>query len=162
MNYVPEVKNDIWTVEKKKVVGGLVIVLALVALWWYKTKTWPVAAVVNYQPITRYEIEKSLWEQGGVQVAESLITEALVKQELARLGIGPTEAEIDAKIEEIKKGLLEGQELEKLLEQSGMKMADLRERIRIQLGVEKVATDAAKISDWVEGLRGKARVWRFF
>lgn len=150
------------------------IVLAVLVFFWYKTKMWPVAAVVNYQPITRYEIDKSLFEQGGTQVAESLITEALVKQELAKLGVTPSETEIDAKIEEIKKGLLEGQELDKLLEQNGMTMQQLRERIRIQLGVEKAVTENAKIATdeaerlqeeigkWVEGLKTKAKIWRFF
>lgn len=138
------------------------IVLAVLVLFWYRTRMWPVAAVVNYQPITRYEIDKSLFEQGGTQVAESLITETLVKQELAKLGVTPTEAEIDAKIEEIKKGLLEGQQLEALLEQNGMTLQQLRDRVRTQLGVEKVATEAAEINKWVDGLKTKAKIWRFF
>jgi len=152
----------------------VLVIAVLVIGFWYKTKMWPVAAVVNYQPITRYEIDKSLFEQGGKQVAENLITEALVKQELAKLGVAPTEAEIEAKIEEIKKGLQPGQELDKLLEQSGMTMQQLRERIKIQLGVEKAVTDKAQIASdeaeklqeeigkWVEGLKTNAKVWRFF
>lgn len=171
---VKEVKSDSWTVEKKKVIGGVALVIAVAALWWYKTKTWPVAAVVNYQPITRYEINKSLFAQGGEQVVESLITEVLVKQELAKLGVAATEGEIDAKVEEIKKGLQEGQELGKLLEQSGMTMAQLRERIKLQMGVEKAVTEQAKIATdeaerlqeeigkWVDGLKTKAKIWKFF
>ncbi|TSC86038.1 MAG: PpiC-type peptidyl-prolyl cis-trans isomerase [Microgenomates group bacterium Gr01-1014_16] len=161
----PEVvveKTNAWMVEKKKVYLGVVVVLTVIGLWWYKTKTWPIAAVVNYQPITRYEINKSLFAQGGNQVAEGLITEILVKQELAKLGMVATEAEIDTKVKEIKDGLQEGQELEQLLGQSGMTMVQLRERIKTQLGVEKVATDAAKINDWLEGLKTKAKIWRFF
>lgn len=170
----PVVKTDAWTVEKKKVIAGAAVVLALAGLWWYKTKTWPVAAVVNYQPITRYQIEKSLFEQGGEQVADSMITEALVKQELAKLGVAPSETEIDAKVEDIKKGLQEGQELDKLLADSGMTMKQLRERIGMQLGVEKAVTDKVKIASdeadklqeeigkWVDGLRTKAKIWKFF
>lgn len=166
-------ESGVWLV-KKRAVAGMAVVLALVGWWWYKTKTWPVAAVVNYQLITRYEVDKGLFEQGGKQVAENLITEALVKQELAKLGVAPAESEIDAKIGEIKGGLLEGQELEKLLEQSGMTMQQLRERIRIQLGVEKAVTENAKIATdeaerlqeeigkWINGLKLKAKIWRFF
>ena len=173
----PEVqvaKSTTWTVEKKKVVAGAAVVVALVGLWWYKTKTWPIAAVVNYQPITRYEVEKGLFDQGGEQVADNIITETLVKQELSKLGVTPSEAEIDAKVEDIKKGLQEGQELDKMLTDAGMTMAQLRERIGLQLGVEKAVTEQAKIATdeadrlqeeigkWVDGLKTNAKIWKFF
>ena len=135
--------------EEKKVdrkwwgVGGLV---AAIVYFWYRTGAWPVVAVVNGRPITRFEVDQMLYKQQGQVVAESLVTKALVTGELARLKIKPSEKEIDDKVEEIKKSLGEGQDLNQVLTSRGMTMNELRGQISLQLGVEKALGDKSAVA----------------
>jgi hypothetical protein len=125
-------------------VAGL---LALLVLYWYKTNTWPITAVVNGVPVMRYEVVSELYKQGGTQVVDSIVTEKLVRQELQKKGLGVTDKEIDEKIDQVKKSLGEGVDLNKALADRGMTMKDLRDQIGLQLGIEKAVAGQVKISD---------------
>ena len=46
----------------RKIVWVAVIMGGLV-LWWKRTNTWPVLAVVNGRPVWRMEVEKTLFSQ---------------------------------------------------------------------------------------------------
>src|SRR3989344_9175216 len=81
-------------------IWGLVVLGAL-ALFWYKTNSWPVVAMVGLRPVTRGEVTRALLKQGGKAEVESLITEMLVKKELDKLGVKVEASEVEAKIREI-------------------------------------------------------------
>ncbi|HJZ05469.1 hypothetical protein A2634_04690 [Candidatus Amesbacteria bacterium RIFCSPHIGHO2_01_FULL_48_32] len=125
------------------VVGGLI---AVVVYFWWKTASWPVVAMVNGRPVLRYEVDRALYKQQGEMVAEGLITKALVKQEISRLKVRAGDSEIEAKIEEIKKSLPEGQTLEAALTTRQMTLAELRDQIKLQLQVEKALADKIGIA----------------
>lgn len=189
----PRKNTGLWIV-------GIIVVLAAVGLWLYKTKNFPVVAMVGMRPIFRYEVNKELFKQGGKSMVDNLVTERIVKDELAKEGIVITDAQINQKIDEVKQNLGPGQDLNTLLAERGMTLNDVKNQLRLQMGVEKAVSDKATVSgdevaayiktnaavltatteaektveattaikqqkmqravsDWVQGLRTKAKVW---
>ena len=142
-----------------------VLILGLLA-FWYKTKSWPIIAVVNYMPITRFELDQLMYGKVGKEALDALITQKLVDQELMSKKMSVTSSEIDARLEEIKKQLGTPENFNQILELQGVTQAQLREQIDYQLKLEKLvpaSTDSAKmqadISATLSGLRSKAKIW---
>ena len=142
-----------------------VLILGLLA-FWYKTKSWPIIAVVNYMPITRFELDQLMYGKVGKEALDALITQKLVDQELMSKKMSVTSSEIDARLEEIKKQLGTPENFNQILELQGVTQVQLREQIDYQLKLEKlvpVSTDSAKmqadISATLSGLRSKAKIW---
>lgn len=140
--------------------------LLLLVGFWYKTKSWPVVAVVNYMPITRFELDQLMYNKVGKEALDALITQKLVNQELMNRKMTVTPSEIDARLEEIKKQLGTPENFNQILELQGVTQAQLREQIDYQLKLEKLvpaSTDSAKmqadISSTLSGLRSKAKIW---
>lgn len=123
-----------------------VVVLGLVALWWWKTSTWPVVAMVGNSPITRYEIEQSLFKQYGQSAIEGLITQKQIEAELDRQGVRVEGKEIDAKIDEIKTSLGPTANFDEELKSRGLDMNKLRSLIEIQLRLNKAVEGKASVS----------------
>ena len=65
---------------------------------------------------------------------------------MEKRGIKATDAEVDAKIEEIKQGLAPGQELEKALAAQGMTLAQFKEQVKLRVEVEKLLADKTKVA----------------
>ncbi len=180
------------TIERPSVnyrlIGLLIILAAVLAVFWYRTNTWPVAAFVNGKPVMRFELDQQLYKQGGPQVLDNLITEKLVADELSKNKMTASVEEVEARINEIKTSL--GTSFDAALAAQGMTMDQLKTQIGTQIKVEKLlggqasisateveemmkqneidATAATKmlkqqklqtiIQDWVEGLRTKAKI----
>ncbi|MBI5358838.1 SurA N-terminal domain-containing protein [Candidatus Amesbacteria bacterium] len=145
-----------------------IVAACLVGLvgFWYKTKTWPVVATVNYMPITRFELDQLMYGKVGKEALDALIIQKLVDQELKTKKITVLEKDIDARLEEIKTQLGTPENFNQILELQGVTQAQLREQIDYQLKLEKlvpVSTDSAKmqadISATLSGLRSKAKIW---
>lgn len=141
-------------------------IIGLLALWWYKTNTWPIVAVVNYRPIFRFEVDKQLFSQSGKEVIDGLITEDLISQELKNRKIVVTTTDIDEKMSEIKKQFGTDENFKQILAMQGMTEEQVREQITLRVGLEKMvepSTDSAKlqgdISKLIEELRSKAKIW---
>lgn len=124
----------------------LAVVAAGVTFFWYRTNTWPVVAVVNYMPIFRYQVDRTLYAQGGAAIVDSLVTQKLAEAELNKLGIKIADSEVDAKIEEIKGTLGEGTNLETLLSERGMTIDDLKKDLILKMRVEKAVEKEASVS----------------
>ncbi|KKU56016.1 hypothetical protein A3H89_04465 [Candidatus Amesbacteria bacterium RIFCSPLOWO2_02_FULL_48_11] len=124
-------------------VAALILILGL---WWYKTNTWPVVAVVGIRPVFRHQVNQMLFAQGGKSVVDGIVTEKLVKTELGRMNINIANDEIDKKITDIKSSLGEGADLDQLLSERGMTMENLRSQISLQLGIEKALAEQATIA----------------
>ncbi len=142
-----------------------VCVLGMIG-FWYKTKSWPVIAVVNYVPITRFELDQLMYSKVGKEALDAMITQKLVNQELRNKKMMVSASEIDARLEEIKKQLGTPENFNQILELQGVTQAQLREQIDYQLKLEKLvpaSTDSAKmqadISASLSGLRSKAKIW---
>lgn len=130
-----------------KVVIWLVVAIGALGLYWYKTNTWPIVAVVNYKPITRYEINRSLFAKGGKAEVEARITEMQVEAELAKTGTAVSDDEVNAKIEEIKKGLGEGADIEAILSSRGMTLEAYKQQLKLLMGAEKAVSAKVTVTD---------------
>lgn len=132
----------------RKMVGWVVVGLLILAIvgFWYKTSSWPIAAIVNGRPITRFEVNRELYKQNGETMLEGMITERLVRGEIARLKLTVSDVEIDAKLEEIKKTLGEEANLEDVLAERGLTMADARKQLWLQMAMEKAVAGDASVS----------------
>lgn len=126
---------------------AVVLVLAVLVGFWYKTNSWPIVAVVGGRPVTRFEIDKTLFNQYGKEVLDNRITEMLVINELNGLGVTVTPDEVSAKIDEIKMSLGEDVELSTLLADRGMTISEFEDQLRLQLRVEKALTPKVMVSE---------------
>lgn len=150
---MPAVEYTAPVVEKKpmsckKALGLSALgLLAVLAIFWYKTNTWPIAAIANGRVITRYTLNKNLYQQGGKTVLDSLVTEQLVKQELDNKKITVSKDEVNKRYEEIKKTLPAGSDVKALLAAQGMTEADLLKQIELQLRIQKAISGSSTISE---------------
>jgi FKBP-type peptidyl-prolyl cis-trans isomerase (trigger factor) len=103
--------------------------------------------MVGFKPITRYEVSKELFKQGGKAVVDDLITRKLINGEIKKNNIEVTPAEIDAKVEEIKSTLGESGNLEDVLAANGTNLADFRKQLELRIGIEKLLSDRIAVSE---------------
>jgi hypothetical protein len=143
-----EEKLPVQSKSKTKVwIAGVIGILILAGIILYKTNNFPVVALVDGKLITRYEVDKELFKQGGKATIDNLVTEAIVQNELNRLGIKVSQDEINQKVETIKQGIPAGQDINQLLADRGMTMADVEKQLKLQLGVEKAVADKTAVTD---------------
>jgi foldase protein PrsA len=126
---------------------AVLVILAALLLYWYKTNTWPIVAMVGYKPITRYEIEKGLFAKSGESEIENRVTEIQVETELAKMGIKTADADVDSKINEIKASLGEGSDIEAILSSRGLSLQDYRRQLKLLLGAEKAVAGNVTVND---------------
>lgn len=153
----PSPKLTIEFNEKTKKI--IIVFLAFLALAFliFNFKHLFIAAMVNNQPITRYALDRELEKQGGQQVLENLITQALILQEAKKQGIEISEEEIKGKMAETEEQVeAQGSDLDTLLESQGLTREYLEEQIRIQLIIEEtvgkdISITDEEIEDYFEG-----------
>lgn len=126
------------------VVGG--VVLAIVA-YWAATNSWPVVAMVGMRPVTRQEINSSLFNKGGKAEIDNKITEIQIMNALKSKGIKVSSAEIDSKVADVKMQLGAGVDLNQILASRGLSMTDYRRQLELLMGAEKAVSDKIVISD---------------
>jgi len=123
----------------KNIVFFLALIVVLIAGALYYFRGYFVAATVNGEPISRYSVIRQLESQGGQEVLQGKITEALIRQEGNSRGVEVTETEIDAEIATLKSEFeAQGQDFQQILDLQGMSMDELKKQIHIQLMVEKM------------------------
>ncbi len=117
------------------IVIGVLVLLGVV--WLYRSGR-IVVAVANGKPLFRWQLDRVLVSRFGQQTLESMITEELILDAAKKQGTMITKEEVDAKINEVVKGLGENVNLDELLRYQGMTRADFEHQIRLQLTVEKI------------------------
>jgi hypothetical protein len=122
------------------------LVVALVVGWWWKTNTWPIVAIVDGRIITRYEVDKSLFSQGGSQAVEDMIIQKAVEAEIAKLKLTPSSAEIEAKLASVRKGLPAGTQLETLLSGRGMTVNEFKKQLGLRMAIEKAVMSQVNVA----------------
>jgi len=127
---------------KIALVLGLVI-LFLVAV----NRGWIVSAIVNGKPIFRWTVNSTLMSKYGKQTLENMITERLIANEAKKAKIVVTQAEIDAKEQEILKSFGGNVTLDEVLKFQGMTKADFDEQIKLQILLTKLIGKDIKITD---------------
>lgn len=107
----------------------------------------PFVALVNGRPIFRFEIANLLFSRYGQQTIESMITEKLIAGEAQKSGITISQADIDAKAQEILKNFGSTMSVEEFLQFQGIERKDFDNQIRLQMTVEKILSKDLVITD---------------
>jgi len=116
-----------------------VIAIGLVGGGLYKFKNQLVVATVNGQFISRPELIKELETQYGQGTLETIVTEALILQEAAKLGVSINDEEINQEIQKLEEEMAsQGQDLSQILSLQGVTREELKKQIRLQKIVEEV------------------------
>jgi len=111
-------------------------------------RNWFIVATVNYQPITRFTIDRELEKQLGEQTLDTQITEVLIYQEAKRKNIKVTNEEIQEKVKEIEDQLAaQSQNLDNILATQKQTRKDLEKDLKNQIIVEKLISEDIEISD---------------
>ena len=143
-----EVKNKGYGMSYKKVVlihSGLLLVLLAAAGFAY-FKYWNVA-VVNGKGVSRLAYIKTLESQGGKQVLEGMVQEAMITQEAKKKGVSVDKSFVDGELAKIDEQIkAQGQTLEAALVSQGMTKADLERQITLKKMVTEMSKPTTEIT----------------
>lgn len=153
---------ELWVTWQK-----VVAVALLLALFWYRTNSWPIVAMVNGAPVTRFELNQLMYSKVGDGAVEDLLTSRIISQEIANKKIKVTESEVAEKLKLIKDQIGSEESYKQALAIQGMTEKQLITQIEMQIALEKMvepSTDSAKlqqeVGQLVQDLRTKATVWK--
>ena len=123
----------------------IVLIIGLLLLAFYK-KNWFIAALVNNQPISNFEVLNRMNKQHRSQTIEQMVNEQLILSEAQKNKIKITPSDINNKISELEKNVGGAQALDNLLTQQGQTKASLKTQLIIQLSIEKLYASQATVS----------------
>lgn len=147
------------TVEKQEPVVGqkstkwpwLITALSLAALVVVLVIKLPsnseAVATVNGEKITKEQLYEKMLENSGEQVLDSMITEKLIDQEMAKEHVKVTEEDIEKELEKIKSSFSSEDEFNSLLAQYGMTVDVLKAQLENELKVKKLLEKQVTIQD---------------
>lgn len=132
--------------NRRSLLTAIVIIVLAVVL--FLLKGFFIAAMVNGQPISRISIVKELEAQSGKSVLDSVITRMLVLQEANNKKISVSDKDVNNEISKIDSQFKEqGQNLDQLLLGQGISKTKFQDEVKIQLLVQKILGDQAKLTD---------------
>lgn len=137
-------QSGAFVIPKKRLLWFVLLLALALFAFWYQTNSWPIAAFVNGRPVTRFELDQELYRQGGQQVLDNIITEKLVQSELAKSKVEVSDADVTARIDEIKANL--GESFDAALAAQGVTLEELESQITTQLKLEKMLSSQASVS----------------
>ena len=107
----------------------------------------PVAAIVNGQPIFRWEVANVLFQRYGQQTIQGIVTERLIASEAQKSGITVTQTDIDSKSKQILSSFGSNMTVDDFLKFQGMQKQDFDNQIKLQLTVERILGKDLTITD---------------
>lgn len=105
------------------------------------------AAKVNGEEITKQQVYDILFKQGGEGALDSLITDKLVEQDVAKKKVQINDADVDAELKTIRDRFGSDEEFDTAMKQNGYTMDSLKKGIRQQLGVSKLFESQMDLSE---------------
>lgn len=133
---------------KWTILAIIIVVLLLVAVGLYLSRSFFIAATVNGSPISRWSIMTAAEKQDGKQLLESMITQKLVITALDKANITVNNDEINAEITKIETQLkAQGMTLDDALKGQGISKEELVTQIKTQKRAEKLLADKLTVSD---------------
>jgi parvulin-like peptidyl-prolyl isomerase len=133
-------------VSKRYIALIATILLLGAALFYFRGLF--VAAVVNGQPISRFEVIRETEKKAGKQTLDTLIRDALIEQKAKEQNVTINDQEVDAEIKKLQDNLAkQGQNLDQVLEAQGMTQDDVRRYIRLDLIVRKIVGKDVNVTD---------------
>jgi foldase protein PrsA len=129
------------------ILAAVIIIAVLVGLAFYFKSVF-VAAMVNNRPISRLAVIKELEKQGGKNVLDTMIDNRLIQDEAKAKNITVTDDDVNKEIATYETRVqAQGSTLDQALTQAGLTRADLKERVLVQLRLEKLLGDQINVSD---------------
>jgi foldase protein PrsA len=129
------------------ILAAVIIIAVLVGLAVYFKSVF-VAAMVNNRPISRLAVIKELEKQGGKNVLDTMIDNRLIQDEAKAKNITVTDDDVNKEIATYETRVqAQGSTLDQALTQAGLTRADLKERVLVQLRLEKLLGDQINVSD---------------
>jgi foldase protein PrsA len=104
-----------------------------------KYKSQFIVATVNYQPISRFQLNKLLTERYGQDVLDELINQTLIKDLIKKNNVSVTAADIETEIANLKTQLGGEEVFQATLAQYGLTLDLLKEKLEVTLGQKKLA-----------------------
>ena len=128
-----------------KKAGFFLIIIALLVGFYFK-KDWLIVAVVDKQPIWRWQFNNTLSRQYGQSTLKQLIDQKLINKAIKTTGIQASEKEIEEKITETEKNL-GGLTLEEALKMQDISQKEFKKQIENQIKIEKFLGEGIEITD---------------
>lgn len=130
-------------ISKKNI--ALIVIFLLVALLW-KFRSSFIVAMVNGQPISRWQLNDQLVKKFGEQTLESIINERLILSAARQKGLFIKTDEIDNRTKEIETRLSGKMSLDDALKAQGLTRDDFKRQLEIQISIEKLFEKESTIS----------------
>ncbi len=123
----------------------LISILVVVGLAW-QFKSNFIAAMVNGQPISRWQLNDRLVKKFGDQTLDSIVNERLILAAARQKGIFVKSEEIENKVKQIETRLNGKISLDDALKAQGLTKDDFRKELEIQVSIEKLFEKDATVS----------------
>lgn len=124
----------------------VLIAILLIGVIFWKFKGQFVVAMVNGQPVSRWQLNDQLIKKFGVQALESMINERLIISAMRQKGIFVTTFDINARQKQIENRLQGKMTLDDALKAQGMTNEDFKRQLEIQISIEKFFDKDASVS----------------
>lgn len=127
---------------KNIIIAGLLILFVLI----WKFKGYFIAATVNGQPISRFELNNQLLKRFGDQTLDNMVNERLILAAIRQKGVFISKEEIDTRVKQIEEKLTGAISLSEALKAQGLTSDEFRKQIEIQLSISKLFDKEATVS----------------
>lgn len=107
----------------------------------------PVVAIVNGQPIFKWDLNDVMNSRFGKQTLEGMITESLIRSEAQKQQVVVTQADIDQRAEEILASFGSSLSIDDFLQLQGISREEFNNQLKLQLEVQKILTKDLTITD---------------
>lgn len=124
----------------------IIVVLLILAILIWKFKGFFIAATVNGQPISRFELNYQLLRRFGDQALDNIINERLILAAVRQKGIFISKDDIETRVKEIEEKLKGSVTLPEALKAQGLTADEFRRQIEIQLAINKLFDKEATVS----------------
>jgi foldase protein PrsA len=98
-----------------------------------------IAATINKEVITRYELNQSLTKRYGQTVLDEMVADRLLRQEAKKQSITVNTDEVKKELDDLSTRLGGDQALTEALKQYGLSLEDLKAQIELRLLQKKIA-----------------------
>ncbi len=106
-----------------------------------------VLATVNDTPITQRQLVERLRYGPGPKVLLRMIDERLITAEAARRGIRPSSQQLELKLSQAASRFGSEKDLKDILRERGHSLAELKDRLRLDAMLDRIATEQITIED---------------
>lgn len=124
----------------------VLIAILLIGVIFWKFKGQFIVAIVNGQPVSRWQLNDQLMKKFGDQALESMINERLIISAMRQKGIFVTTDDINNREKQIEERLQGKMTLDDALKAQGLTKDDFKRQLEIQISIEKFFEKDASIS----------------